>query len=358
MIFFIKNSACVGHARVQKFINFFENKGFKTKNIIWSRDSKSEPNDLVILKGGGYGGARLAFKYVIWVTKLTMFLMTVKTKNKDHTFFAIDFDAAIACYLASRFRAEIKYIYDIHDEFAIRYKFPSFLKWLIKQIDQVVRKNALITVHVDHSRVGIEDTNYTVIQNITTDLSPTLNKRLKTSERTFVVSGLLCAQRGLEALYRFAVHHPECSFIAAGNITDHVAEKFIDCCNVDYRGYIPQHELLRVSANATGVFSLYDPSVEINRLAASNKLYDAMMLGIPVITNRGIAASDFVNTHQIGFVVPFDYCSDWETLASMDLTKLENSGKNGRKLYESEFCGSGSFEGRSIPLLKVLRATG
>ena len=355
MMYFIKNSACVGHARVQKFINFFENHGFKTKNIIWSRDSKSESNDIVILSGGGYGGARLAFKYVIWVTKLTVFLLKLKTKKKDNFFFAIDFDSAIACYLASRVRPEITYIYDIHDEFAIRYKFPDFLRRMIMKIDQVVRKSSLITVHVDHSRVGIEDVNYTVIQNITTDIYPTINKRLKTSKRTFVVSGLLCAQRGLESLYQFAFHHPECSFIVAGNITDHVAEKFIASSNVDYRGYIPQHELLQLSASATAVFSLYDPSIEINRLAASNKLYDAMMLGIPVITNRGIAASDFVNTHQIGIVVPFNYCSDWEILASIDLTKLQNIGKNGRKLYEAEFCGSGSFEGRSIPLLKVLR---
>ena len=357
MIFFIKNSACFGHARVQKFINFFEKQGFKTKNIIWSRDSKKQPNDIVLLKGGGYGGARLAFKYMIWVIKLTIFLIRFRTKNKNYSFFAIDFDSAIACYLASRIRSDIKYVYDIHDSFAARYKFPPFLKRLILNIDQVVRKNALITVHVDQSRVDDRDDNHIVIENITNDIYPNISKQLNTSKRIFVVSGLLCEQRGLGSLHQFAVNNPQCSFIAAGTITDKVAKKFIACPNVDYYGFMPQNELLELSANATAIFSLYDPSIEINRLAASNKLYDAMMLGVPVVTNTGVVAAEYVARHKIGIVVPFNYCDDWEILTSTDLTNLKNTGKNGRKLYESQFCGSGSFEGRSMPLLKIIRDT-
>ena len=171
-----------------------------------------------------------------------------------------------------------------------------------------------MAIHVDASRVNPKDENYLVIENITPDVYSTLGIVPQYTLRKFVVSGLLCEQRGLRALYQFASRYPQVAFVAAGNVTDHIGQKFVDLENVDYYGYIPQEKLLILSASAAGVFSLYDPSVEINRLAASNKLYDAMMMGLTVITNKGIAASDFVDENRIGVVLPFDFCDQWSCL--------------------------------------------
>lgn len=58
-----------------------------------------------------------------------------------------------------------------------------------------------------------------------------------------------------------------------------------------YYDRMPQAELFDKLIDCCGIFSLYDPKLEINRLAASNKVYDAMMLGIPVITNPEVTNS-------------------------------------------------------------------
>ena len=78
MIFFIKNSSCVGHARVQKFINLFGKHAIETRNVIWSRDASCHPSDIVLFQGGGYGGMRLVFRYLVWMVKLTSFLLRFK----------------------------------------------------------------------------------------------------------------------------------------------------------------------------------------------------------------------------------------------------------------------------------------
>ena len=160
---------------------------------------------------------------------------------------------------------------------------------------------------------------------------------------------------GLESPLSVCSRYPQVAFVAAGNVTDHIGQKFVDLENVDYYGYIPQEKLLILSASAAGVFRYtHDPSVEINRLAASNKLYDAMMMGLTVITNKGIAASDFVDENRIGVVLPFDFCDQWSCLASTDLSDFKEYGANARRLYEQKFTGSGSFEGRSSKLLALL----
>ena len=138
---------------------------------------------------------RLVFRYLVWMVKLTSFLLRFKMKGRAITFFAIDFDAALPCYVASIFRSDVRYVYDIHDEFAIRYRFPRVVRGLIQKIDQVVRRNSIVAIHVDASRVNPKDENYLVIENITPDVYSTLGIVPQYTLRKFVVSGLLCEQR-------------------------------------------------------------------------------------------------------------------------------------------------------------------
>ena len=111
-------------------------------------------------------------------------------------------------------------------------------------------------------------------------------------------------------------------------------EKIIDCC---------------------GIFSLYDPQLEINRLAASNKVYDAMMLGIPVITNPEVANSAFIKEHEVGVVVDYKFNERWDFLSDSKFVEFATTiGKNGRNLYLKEYRFEKMLENRLLPLINSL----
>jgi len=293
--------------------------------------------EVYLLKGGGYSNWKLIVYYPLWISRL--FFHFLRKKNLENSIiFVVNFDGALPIFLASFFRKRIKYIYDIHDEFALSYKFPLLIVKTISFLDTLIKSRAYKVIHVDKSRVSKNDRNYEIIFNSPADFYNGIYRNNR-NERSllYVVSGLLVKTRGLESIYKFALANPNFNFIVAGRLIDDTASKLVDLKNVDYFGMLPQYHLFERIKNADGIFSLYDPSIEINKLAASNKLYDAMMLGIPVIVNNGILAEHFVRSERIGYVVNYEYDETWGRIYNADFREIKLLGRNGRKIYETTF---------------------
>jgi glycosyltransferase involved in cell wall biosynthesis len=93
-------------------------------------------------------------------------------------------------------------------------------------------------------------------------------------------------------------------------------------------------------AEADLVSSLYDPSIEVNRESCSNKTFEAMMLGRPLLTNSGINIADFVQKHSLGVIVPFgDTDATLKVIQSLlqNPPTLREMGNNGRKQFELRY---------------------
>ena len=131
-------------------------------------------------------------------------------------------------------------------------------------------------------------------------------------------------------------------------------EKFLSLQNVDYHHFMPQADLFKIIGNCRGIFSLYDSSIPINRLAASNKLYDAMMLSIPVIVNKDLVAADFVRDNKTGYVVDYDYNASWGELAMFDKEVANTLGANGRKIYVDRYEFNTMLDNILLPRLNEL----
>lgn len=344
-----KNSHCHNHVRVIKFLNYFNDNGFEIDYLCWLRSpSQRDPNGVenYIFYGGGFGGKILALFYPLWITVLFFHLMK-KSFSKNNIIFAIDFDTALPAYLVTLLRPRLQYIYDIHDDFALRYKFPKLLKGIISKIDSLIKKRAMQIIHVDETRIRSGDKNFTVIYNTPKDyFSGNYPKHREYNPKKFAVSGLLCAQRGIHSLTQFAINNPDFEFIVAGDAIDDCASKFIALENVNFLGYVDQSKLFEEIFDASYIFSLYDPSIEINRLAASNKLYDSMMLGIPVVVNTGILAANLVKNNDIGYLISFNFDSSWDALKNSNKEVIARKGQNGRKLYEEKFSYNSNFKNK------------
>ena len=113
-----------------------------------------------------------------------------------------------------------------------------------------------------------------------------------------------------------------------------------------------QNKLFEYLRHCCGIFSLYNPVLEINRLAASNKVYDAMMMGIPVITNPEVINSKKIKEYNVGIIVDYVFNSSWDILKSPNwLNDCKRIGKNGRKIYLEQYEFKKLVEERLLPIL-------
>ena len=353
-IVYIKGSA-ISDVRLQKFLKFFS----ENKNELvfwgWSRDGKKPSMNGVdthyLLTGGGYGKKnKLFFFYILWV--LVTFFKCLRTKLKDKVIIAIDFDSALPVYWASKFK-KINYIYEVYDDFALRYNFPGFIKRYIHTKDTRIMKKSSCVIHVDENRVSYKDCKWIVIENTPVDFFDGQLRDYNEIDNKFAVIGYFSRQRGVQSILDFAQKNPQAKFLVVGRFIEQVdKDAYMALPNVECHDFMLQKELYKKMGSCCAIFSLYDPNVEINRLAASNKVYDAMMFGIPVITNKEVINSGFIKDQNIGFVIDYDYNESWDCLKSEDfMDKVKEMGANGRNLYLRQYQFTELVKQRLMPVL-------
>lgn len=324
--------------RNRKMARYLKSQGFQLSFVGWDRSHKQEKSEYFsdieyVLKGGGESNKWTPLFYCFFIFKLITKYLFSPTACKSKLFFAVNFEAAFSLWVVSHFR-NVKYIYDIWDELALSHNFPKPVKKLIRWFDKRVRKSSQFYIHVDPNRVSeIDSPNYIIIYNTPYDFYKGITPDYE-YEKNYAVTGYFSNVRGLESIYQFAKESQDYKFIVVGEFLNKDTEKkFLELKNVDYHHFMPQEHLFEMISKCRGIFSLYDPSLEINQLAASNKLYDAMMLGIPVIVNNGIKVAQNVKEKCTGSIVDYVYNSSWNCLNAYSDEEIKEMGRNGRAIF-------------------------
>lgn len=340
--------------RLSKEASFLKTKGFSLSYIGWCRSAKKFAPDnrfeqmTTLLTGGGTSTKTLPLKYFCYIIRLVFHLL-FKRDLKKYTIFAINFESAYAVWFVSHFR-KVNYIYDIWDEFAISHGFPKWVIRVLRRLDKKIRNKASFYIHVDANRVSeIDGDNYVIIYNSPLDYYE--GKKIeKNYKNSFAVTGWLNETRGLQSIFEFAKDNPSIRFIVAGGFRQNeFRDKFLSLPNIEYHVFMPQRELFNLINDCRGIFSLYDTKIPINKLAASNKLYDAMMLGIPIIVNKDLEVACNVEKQQLGYVVDYEYNSSWNQLSVFNVDKIRLYGQCGRNLYLENYEFSAMMESVFIP---------
>lgn len=309
-----------------------------------------------ILVGGGEANSKLPFIYPIFIIKLFFNLLFSK-RLKDKLIYCINFETGFATWLTSYFR-RVNYIYDIWDELAMSHNFPRCVVKALNYFDHRIRKRAHTYIHVDKSRYSNVDkglNNSIILYNSPEDFYKN-TIITKDYAKCFAVTGWLNETRGLHSIYNFAKSHQDYKFIVAGKFHDkNIEALYLSLPNVTLYDFMPQAELFKKIENCSGIFSLYDPRIPINKLAASNKLYDAMMLAIPVIVNKGLVAAEFVEENNIGYVVDYDYNQSWEPIVKSSDADIKQMGMKGREIYLSRYEFSSMVDKILLPKIKDIQ---
>jgi glycosyltransferase involved in cell wall biosynthesis len=346
MKIFVVISQPPNHVRIGKYLDTFKRLKHEVTFIGWDRLGRhkdqtafKEIRGRFLLHGWNENNTRKIMGIFIWMLRLSFYLL--KSPFKQNVIFVMDFDSAFPVAVASLFN-KTRFIYDIPDNYYMRAKSP-WLKSILKLLDSWVMRKANQIIVVDVNRITEVEKPFKdkihVVYNCPPDVPPPLSA---SPQRPFTVyaSGYLASWRGIPLLLEAARRIPEMRILMAGQFPEHSLESQVKVNpQVDFRGQLAQEDALKLCYESDVVFSFYEPSSEINRRAASNKLYDAMMTGCPVLTNREIINSAFVEKFGIGYICDYNVDALVRMLREIQSRSDEGRrrGERGRLLFEEEY---------------------
>jgi len=372
-IFFLRSNPLEPDPRVEKEAISLTKSDFKVLAVGWDREDKfpvyEQKNFGEIyrlkIRAGFAKGIKNIRHLLRWQFGLFSFL--VKKRGSYDYIHACDFDTiipALACKLLFR----KKVVYDIFDFYADMLRSaPDFLRRFIRRIDLFLIGFADAVIIADEGRVeqikGSKPRKLVVIYNSpsSVNLKEAPKRRDNSDSDSLVIAyiGLLQGERGIFEMIDVVKNHPEWKLVLGGYGAEEeeIKEKIKDIKNVEFIGRVPYDKTLEIYASSDIMFATYDPRIPNHRYSSANKLFEAMMLGKPIIVAKNTSMDKIVEKYGLGFVVEYGNKKDLEeaitSIADWDKDKWELFEKHAKKVYSENFSWE-TMEHRLITLYESL----
>jgi glycosyltransferase involved in cell wall biosynthesis len=345
----IRSNPILYEMRVLKIVRSLSKK-YSLLVLGWDRDGTHSSSELigenVLVKRfkikAPYARFYLLFYYPLFWLWVFKNLLIYRPKVVH----ACDLDALIPGYLFRLFFS-VKLVFDNFDRFAMAFIPIEYrlLYSVINKIEEVLAKNsdALITVSEERksSFGGYLPKHVEIIMNCPylEDYDENVNGKQKLEGDgvlTLVYAGAISRDRGLLLIGKAIEDEKNVRLILAGRVFDDTLEHLLKNPNVSYVGFLKAEEVLKLEKMAEVIPVLYDPSIPINRVASPNKLFEAMMLGVPVITN---VCRDIVVEAECGLIANYDAQEVKRAILRLKNNPLlrKKLGINGRQTFEKKF---------------------
>jgi glycosyltransferase involved in cell wall biosynthesis len=152
-------------------------------------------------------------------------------------------------------------------------------------------------------------------------------------------TGHLRRGRGLELLLDIVKNLEDTQLIITGRVEDKgLLNSIAGLSNIIYKGFLDHNQVLDLEANSDAMIALYDLNLQAqNKYVMGNKLFEAMMFGVPIITN---VAKEIVSETDCGVIVDYD---DTEQVKEAIIMLRDNPelrkrlGTNGRQAFLKKY---------------------
>ena len=361
--------------RVEKHVQTLLEAGYRVTVVGWDRSAslaKRETREgyeihrIPVAANYGAGMGNL-FKLLAWQIRLLAWLFT--HRRDFDGIHACDFDTVLPG-MAVRLAFGKKLVYDIFDFYPDHLRnVPRWVKNFIRQVDYRIinRADAVILVD-DFRREQIKGTfpkRLAILYNSPADtrcpsgdFEPSPPGRLR-----LAYIGLFQRERSLLEMLSILERHTEWSLEMAGFGGDEqeIYAAGRELPNVHWHGTIPYTRALEISSQADVLFAIYDPAIPNHRYSSPNKLFEAMMLGKPILVARDTNMDRIISKNDCGIVVTYGQLAELEDalrqLAENPALR-QRLGENARRAYETLYNWD-IMKSRLIALYaQVLRANG
>jgi glycosyltransferase involved in cell wall biosynthesis len=356
-VLFCRSNPIAPDPRLEKAAQALARAGYGVQILGWDRTGTLPPEDriegvdchrLPIKAAFGHGLGNL-LPLLRWQWGCLRWMLRHRTEfDLIH---ACDFDTVLPALICQNFFGK-QVIYDIFDFYADHLRAtPAWIKGLIKALDRrVIRKvdGVILTDKVRLEQVGdLGSTPWTVICNTPQDLKGNFENQEPTQTSgsyslRLVYVGLLQIERGLLDILEILKNHPNWHLDLAGFGGDEelLLAKARQLPNLHWHGRVPYQMALTLTAAADIVLALYDPALSNHRFASPNKLFEAMMLGKPVIVAHNTHIDEIVKHEECGLAVRYGDQEDIEkemAALAVNADLRQNLGRNARQAYEQQY---------------------
>jgi glycosyltransferase involved in cell wall biosynthesis len=260
---------------------------------------------------------------------------------------ACDLATILPCFIYKLlFRKKL--IFDILDRYAMTYipknrnVYLRTLSSMVNSVEEIFAKQSDVLITVSDKMLlsfRKKPKNSTTIMNCPEDFFGLSKSERKSSVFRILFTGAIRKGRGLETICEILPDMKDVELLITGKIKDkNLQLRISGIDNIKYQGFLDRKGLLDLESNSHVMIALYDLNLQSQyEYGMANKVLEAMMCGIPVITN---ISPDLINDTKCGIMVQYDNIDQIKraivTLRDdQELRKFY--GDNGRKAYLEKY---------------------
>jgi glycosyltransferase involved in cell wall biosynthesis len=219
--------------------------------------------------------------------------------------------------------------------------FFRLLYSLVNSVEEIFAKNSDVLLAVSDKMFLTfrkKPRNSVTIMNCPEDQM--INKsRLETNSFKLLFTGAIRPGRGLKTISDIVMDMEDIELIVTGKIKDtKLQNKIAGIPNIKYYGFLDRNKLLDLEANSDVMIALYDLNLQRQyEYGMANKVLEAMMCGLPIITN---ILHDLINDTKCGLIVEY---GNADQIKKAIITLRDNPemrrlfGTNGRKAFLEKY---------------------
>lgn len=368
-VVFIRSNEVAPDPRVEKEAKTLHSAGWRVLILGWDRSGSVEDEERDYAKifririRAPYGARfRNIPRKLRWNAALLWWL--ARNRKQYTHIHACDLDTAVPAVIAARlFRKKI--IYDIFDNIVIDENsgLIGLVARTIKRVENWVIKRSDAVILVDECRtelLGVKPKRLIFVYNSPDTLvSAAPAEPARDGHLCITYVGQLSLERGLIEILDVIAKHPEFTLNLAGYGCNEaeIVEKASRLSNVKWHGRVDYDRALELSKQADVLFATYDPDLPLHRYSSANKLFEAMMLGKPLLVARHTGMDAIVDKYDLGPIVDYGNKDQIEKalldLMNRDNEKRQSLAARARETYE-QYYSAGIMTSRLIDLYNDL----
>lgn len=360
-VVFLRSNSINPDPRVEKEAKTLIRIGHSIKVLAWNRNEPTLPRISKILTEGGAGiierkfikgsfgkGIFNSFAFIRWQIFLIYWL--IKHRKDYDIIHCCDFDTAIPALIMRLFFRK-PFVYDVFDYYIHSFRIPKLILPLIFFLDKLILKIADAIIIPDERRfsqipipVG---KRVEIIYNSPEDNLKDLRISRGDNENRnhglkIVYIGILVKGRFLLEMIDIVRKYPGWILYIGGfgELEGEIQELSKKYGNIKFLGRISYDKTLKISNEADVLFAIYNPSIPNHKYSSPNKLFEAMMLGKPILVSNGTGMDQLVHEENFGFSVNYESKNEVEEILKTlekDPILRQRLGLRARKVYEERY---------------------
>ena len=236
-------------------------------------------------------------------------------------------------------------VFDVFDRYAMAFIPPRFetLYSLVNSLEEVSAKRSDVLITVSDKLLetfGRKPKHCYIILNCSEEHAIS-NRDRELTQLKIAFTGHVGPRRGLEEVVSVVKDLDNVELLITGVVGDKkILHEIQGVRNVRYLGLLPPDDFVTMQASSDVIIALYNTYQVHNlgeTLPVGNKIFDAMMYGIPIITNM---APGFISEIGCGIVVEYGNVNQIRSAIVMlrdDIQLRTSLGNNARKAFLQKY---------------------